>query len=337
MKDADTITLRLAYRPPLAWDELLAFLAPRTIQGVECIENGTYLRTISIGGRHGWVSVARPPGEDALIATVPSYFSSLLRPILSRLRGLFDLDADPATISAHFVADSLLGELVIRTPGLRVPGAWDGFELAVRAILGQQVSVKGASTLAGRLAARFGSAVETPHPALTLIGADASSLAAASVEDIARIGLPRSRAASIQSLAKVVCEGTLTLCPHGDALAAMAALKTVPGIGDWTAQYVALRALRWRDAFPAGDLGLRKAVGEGTPVSGRTLSERSEAWRPWRAYAAMYLWRSPGGEKTNVRIEALYENRKPHRRTASDRGCARPHRTIHEREGENSG
>ncbi|MDQ6705011.1 MAG: helix-turn-helix domain-containing protein, partial [Acidobacteriota bacterium] len=300
LRDADTITLRLAYRPPLAWDELLAFLAPRTIEGVERIENGAYRRTISIGGKLGWVSVRRQPDEHTLIATVPSHLASMLRPILSRLRGLFDLDADPAAISAHFVADSVLGEFVVRTPGLRVPGAWDGFELAVRAILGQQVSVKGASTLAGRLAARFGSPVETPYPALSLIGADASKLASASVEEIAGIGLPKNRAASLQSLAKAVCAGRLTLSIHADAQAEVAALKTVPGIGDWTAQYVALRALRWPDAFPAGDLGLRKAAGDGSPVSASALRERSEPWRPWRAYAAMYLWHSLGGEKTNA-------------------------------------
>ena len=295
LKDADTITLRLAYRPPLAWDEMLTFLAPRTIEGVEHIANGTYMRTISIGGKQGWVSVRRQRDEHALLATVPSHLSSSLRPILSRLRGLFDLDADPAAISAHFRTDSLLGGLVDRTPGLRVPGAWDGFELAVRAILGQQVIVRGASTLAGRLAARFGTTVETPYPTLSRVGPEAASLAAASVEDIAGIGLPMSRAASIQSLAKAVCAGHLTLSAHADAHAEMAALKAISGIGDWTAQYVALRALRWPDAFPAGDLGLRKAVGDGG-----VLLQRSEAWRPWRAYAAMYLWHSLGERKTNV-------------------------------------
>lgn len=300
LKDADTITLRLAYRPPLAWDQMLAFLAPRTIKGVEHIANGTYMRTVSIAGKRGWISVRPQPAENALIATVPSHLSSLLRPILSRLRGLFDLDADPAAISAHFHTDSLLREVVDRTPGLRVPGAWDGFELAVRAILGQQVSVRGASTLAGRLAARFGTAVDTPHAALSRIGPQAAGLAAASVEEIAKIGLPASRAATIQLLAKAACAGRLTLSTHADEHAEVAVLKAIPGIGDWTAQYIALRALRWPDAFPAGDLGLRKAVGDGTPVSGSALLERSEAWRPWRAYAAMYLWHSLGERKTNV-------------------------------------
>ncbi len=292
--DADTIALRLAYRPPLAWDEMLAFLAPRCIEGVEHIANGTYMRTVSIGATQGWIAVRKQPDEHALIATVPSHLSSLLRPILSRLRGLFDLDADPAAISAHFSTDALLGRLVDRTPGLRVPGAWDGFELATRAILGQQVSVRGASTLAGRLAARFGTPLATPHPALSLITAQPSCLAAASVADIAGIGLPASRAASIRSLAETVCAGRLKLSGYADSHAEVAALKAVPGIGDWTAQYVALRALRWPDAFPSGDLGLRKAVGEGAPVPGNALLQRSESWRPWRAYAAMYLWHSLG-------------------------------------------
>jgi AraC family transcriptional regulator of adaptative response / DNA-3-methyladenine glycosylase II len=289
---ADTIRLRLSYRPPFAWQELLGFLAPRMIEGVEAIADGMYMRTVSLGGKQGWVSVQQVPHENALIATVPSHLSPVLRSLLSRLRRLFDLDSDPAAISEQLGEDPLFIKLLESTPGLRIPGAWDGFELTVRAILGQQVTVRGASTLASRLTARFGSAVDTPHPALSFISPTAQAIAGAKVEAIAGIGLPRARAETIHTLARAVTDGALRLDGLADPFTEMETLQNLPGFGDWTVQYVAMRALAWPDAFPAGDLGLRKAFGRGTPIAERVLREKSDAWRPWRAYAAMYLWKT---------------------------------------------
>ncbi|HUS06092.1 MAG TPA: AlkA N-terminal domain-containing protein [Bryobacteraceae bacterium] len=287
----DVLTLRLSYRPPLAWEEMLQFLAPRMISGVEVVANGTYRRTVSLGDRQGWLEVQQQPGSNGLIARVPSCLSFILRPILSRLRRLFDLDADPVAIAAHLGRERLLAHSLQETPGLRVPGAWDGFELAMRAILGQQVTVKGASTLAGRLTERFGQSIETPFADLSIVSPSAATIAAATVEEIAAVGLPRTRAATLHTLAKAVSEGKLQLDGHADPFSEMETLQGLPGFGDWTVQYVAMRALAWPDAFPAGDLGLRKAFGRGIPVNERILREKSEAWRPWRSYAAMHLWK----------------------------------------------
>ena len=212
--------------------------------------------------------------------------------IAARLRRLLDLDLDPAVVASHLSQDPRLAPLVARHPGLRVPGAFDGFELTLRTILGQQVSVRGATTLAGRLAAALGAPIATDgHPRLTHLPVTADRVADAGVVTIASIGLPRTRAESIVAIARAIADGALPELadegPAADPEESMHRLRTFPGIGPWTATYVAMRALRWRDAFPEGDLALRKAMGS---ISAAQLRAESERWRPWRAYAAQHLW-----------------------------------------------
>jgi AraC family transcriptional regulator of adaptative response / DNA-3-methyladenine glycosylase II len=286
--DAPDLTLRLSLRPPLAWKALLAFLARRAIPGVESIVDGVYRRTLAIDGVPGHVAVRRGD-ETSLAATVALRAPAPLVAVVERLRRLFDLEADPGPIAAHLAGDPLLAPAVAAHPGLRVPGAWDGFELAVRAVLGQQVSVRGATTLAGRLAERFGEPCPgDPSGGLDRLFPRPERLARARVETI---GLPRTRADAIRALARAVADGALVLDGSADPQATREALRALPGVGDWTAAYVAMRALREPDAFPAGDLVLRRAVSRGGgTASAREVAARAEAWRPWRAYAALYLW-----------------------------------------------
>jgi AraC family transcriptional regulator of adaptative response / DNA-3-methyladenine glycosylase II len=238
--------------------------------------------------------VRRSPQGKWLDVTLPASLSAAAWTILTQLRALFDLDANPTSADAHLSADPLLRPSVRRHPGLRVPGAWTTFELAVRAVLGQQVSVAGASTLAGRLAAKFGRPVATPLPHLNRLTPSAREIAAASPRSIATIGLPGARAITLHELAKAAERGDLNFGPAATIEEAVAALRRVRGIGEWTAQYVAMRAWRFPDAFPAADLGVRKALA----APGRTLPsekqvlERATAWRPWRAYAALHLWQT---------------------------------------------
>jgi len=178
---------------------------------------------------------------------------------------------------------------------MRVPGAFDGFELGVRAILGQQISVAGARTLAGRFAAAFGEPIETPLPALTTVFPDAQRVADLSPARVAQIGVPSARARSLVALARTIADGGLVLAPTADIDAALERLRTLPGIGEWTAQYIAMRALAWPDAFPHTDLGIMKALGE---KDARRVLAASAAWRPWRAYAVMHLWQSLTKERT---------------------------------------
>ncbi|HUF27411.1 MAG TPA: AlkA N-terminal domain-containing protein, partial [Gemmatimonadaceae bacterium] len=290
----ETITLTLAYRPPFAWEALLAFLGPRATPGVEHVGGGTYARTIGIEGRAGWVALSpdrasrsrNGAGGGSIRADLSISLLPVLMPLIARLRALLDLDASPLDIDRHLMGVGL-AESVRRLPGLRVPGAVDGFELAVRAILGQQVTVRGATTLAGRLAKMVGEPIETGHSALTHLPVSAARVAECSAATLASIGMPRARAESLRHVARAVAHGTLRLEPGGDAASVARQMVELPGIGDWTAQYVGMRALRWPDAFPASDMGLRKAAGGATPARLRRMAER---WSPWRAYAAMHLW-----------------------------------------------
>jgi AraC family transcriptional regulator of adaptative response / DNA-3-methyladenine glycosylase II len=284
----DCLRLVLAYRPTYAWRPLLRFLAQRAIPGVECVAADTYSRTVAIGEHSGWVAVSSVAGRNLLAVELATSLVPALPAVLARLKGLFDTDARPDVIGRQLRGDELLADTVRRVPGLRVPGAFDAFELVVRAILGQQVSVRGASTLAGRLAERFGEPLATPQGCLNRAAPTAERLADERAGQIAKIGIPQARAESIRAVARAVARGQLELVPATN-LAAVDALVALPGIGDWTAQYVAMRALRWPDAFPASDLGLRKASGV---KSERELRKLSERWRPWRAYAAMYLWQT---------------------------------------------
>jgi AraC family transcriptional regulator of adaptative response / DNA-3-methyladenine glycosylase II len=234
------------------------------------------------------IEIAPIDGEPRLELRVDRAVVGSLVAIVERVRRMFDLNADPLQIAATFSRDPLLGERMSRRPGLRVPGAWSGFELAVRAILGQQVTVRAARTLAGRLVERFGMPIENPGHGLTHVFPRPDALASA---DFAGVGLTTARAATIRGLARAVVSGDLRLeAPLGldEAVVRLAAL---PGIGEWTAQYIALRAFGEPDAFPAADLGLRRALanGKGMP-STRELAQLSEAWRPWRSYAAIHLW-----------------------------------------------
>ena len=281
--EQQTLTCELAYIAPFDWNALLSFLQGRIGQGVEAVEGGRYLRTLAVGEARGWLSVAPTAGRDSLTVEVSLGLAAALRPILATIKRVFDLGASSDHIAAH------LGVLAADRPGLRVPGAFGGFEMGARAILGQQVSVAAASTLSGRFHRRFGDPAQTPHVALTHLAASTSRVASADPAELVALGILRSRAVSIVALARALEEGRLVLAAGSDPEVTMAQLRELPGVGEWTAQYIAMRALGWPDAFPHTDLGIRKALGS---VSPRRVLEMAEAWRPWRAYAAMHLWKS---------------------------------------------
>ncbi len=287
------VTLMLRYRPPYDWDGMIGFLAARAIPGVEVVTPERYARTIALDGAMGVVAVSRA-GGDQLAVTVRFPRLTALPSILSRVRRVFDLTADPETIAAHLSRDPDLARMVAARPGLRAPGAWDGLELGVRAILGQQITVPAAVKLAGRLTAEYGEALpaEWAGEGLTHAFPSAERLAAA---DIAAHGLmPGARARAISGLAAAVAADPELFGPRASLEAAVAALRALPGIGEWTAQYIAMRQLREPDAFPAADIGLMRALADADgvrPTPARLLA-RAEAWRPWRAYAALHLWAS---------------------------------------------
>jgi AraC family transcriptional regulator, regulatory protein of adaptative response / DNA-3-methyladenine glycosylase II len=283
------LRLTLAYRPPLDWRALLRFLSARAIPGVECVTGDTYQRTVRVGAHRGWLGVSPIAGRKLLAVDLATALAPALPGILARLRNLFDLDARPDLIAGQLALDPLLAPWVERHPGLRVPGAFDSFELGIRTILGQQVSVRGASTLAGRLVQQFGEAIETPFAYLKRIAPAPESLATARGTTLASVGLPPARAESLRSLASAIAHREIDLEPGVDPTAVVAKLVELPGIGPWTAEYIAMRALRWPDAFPATDLGLVKASGL---KCAKVLAKTAERWRPWRAYAAMHLWES---------------------------------------------
>jgi AraC family transcriptional regulator of adaptative response / DNA-3-methyladenine glycosylase II len=289
-REDGAVTLRLAHTLPYDWPAMLAFLGARAIPGVEAVEGGSYRRTAALDGAHGTVAV-RPAGEGALVATIRISRVSALPAVVGRLRRLLDLDADAAAIDGHLGRDPLLAGLVAARPGLRVPGAWDEFELAVRAILGQQVSVAAARTLAGRIAAAHGERIPgagAGGPALSFPGPE--RLAGANLEGL---GLTRARAAAVGGLARAVADDPALLRPGADLETTVDRLVTLPGIGRWTAQVIAMRAFREPDAFPDSDLGVVRALGRGARPAAAEILRRAEAWRPWRAYAAMHLWSAP--------------------------------------------
>jgi AraC family transcriptional regulator of adaptative response / DNA-3-methyladenine glycosylase II len=288
----DAIPLTLAYRAPFDWGALLAFLGARAVPGVERVAQETYLRTASVGEHTGWIAVTHEGG--ALRARVSPSLAKSLMPIVARLRRLFDLDARPDAIEAHLSRDKALRALVTRRPGLRVPGAFDSFEIATRAILGQQVSVRAARTLAERLVAAYGAPLASPHEGLARVFPGAARIAQANEGEIMSIGLTGARARTLVSLARAVATGRLRLEGRLDVDALIGELVALPGIGPWTAQYIAMRALGAPDAFPDGDLVLRRAL---DARSRRDVLARAEAWRPWRAYAAVHLWTSMAGDE----------------------------------------
>ncbi len=287
------IALSLPYRAPYDWDAMLNFLSARAIPGVEVIRNGAYLRTITLGGQAGWVAVKNDKNLCALRATVAFPVFKQLPIIIARLRRVFDLAADPVAIGAALSCDPFLAGMVAARPGLRVPGAWDGFEVAVRAVLGQQITVSAATRLAGKLVEGFGAKIPdgaTPAGLTHLFPAAAQLLN----QDIAQIGMPRARGAAIANIAAASCADPKLFDPGLKPEDAILRLRALPGIGEWTAQYIAMRAMRESDAFPSGDIALMRALGVNkTERTGASqLISRAEVWRPWRAYAALHLWTS---------------------------------------------
>lgn len=282
---------RLAYRPPYDWDALIGFLAARATPGVELADAARYRRTISLAGHKGTIEAGPAHGKNHLELRIRFPEPRLLLLVVERARRIFDLGADPGEIGKQLRRDTRLRPLVSARPGLRVPGAWDGFELAVRAVLGQQVSVKGATTLAGRLAHAFGQPMNgLGHEELPVLFPAPETLAEA---ELTRIGLPRARADAIRELARATLDGRVAFDSSAGLEGFADRMTALPGIGAWTAQYVAMRALGEPDAFPAGDLGLRKALERGgRQMKPAELEREAEAWRPWRAYAAMHLWTS---------------------------------------------
>jgi AraC family transcriptional regulator of adaptative response / DNA-3-methyladenine glycosylase II len=284
--ERDGVVLRLAYRPPYDWRGVLDFLAARAVPGVERVDARGYARTVRCGGAHALVCVRPLKDRHALELRVRGAAPAHLFALACAARRCFDLAADPARVARALQRDRLLAPLVKRRPGLRIPGAWDAFECCVRAVLGQQVSVAAGRTFASRLVARAGAPIDGGSDGLTHLFPSPEALAAA---DLGGLGLTRARVAAVQVLARAAADGVLALdAPAEEVTASLAAL---PGIGAWTAQYVALRALGEPDAFPSGDLVLRRMAGSGgTALTERALHARAEAWRPWRGYAAVQLW-----------------------------------------------
>jgi AraC family transcriptional regulator of adaptative response / DNA-3-methyladenine glycosylase II len=288
------VTILLRYRPPYDWAAMSSYLQARAIPGVEVISGDEYARTIEIGGLRGTVSV-RPVGGAALRATIRFPKLPALPAIIARLRRLFDLAADPGAIGAALAEDPALAPLIAARPGLRVPGAWDGFELAIRAVLGQQITVTAATSLAGKLVAAYGEPLAANGlggNGLSHIFPRPERLAKA---DLSALGVPKQRAAALSALAAAVLADPQIFGARGNLEDAIVRLRALPGVGEWTAQYIAMRELREPDAFPAADIGLMRAMSDadGHRPGPRELLARAERWRPWRAYAAHHLWASP--------------------------------------------
>jgi AraC family transcriptional regulator of adaptative response / DNA-3-methyladenine glycosylase II len=294
---------RLNYRPPFHGQAMLDFLAPRATPGVEQVEGSVYRRTIAANGFEGYFEVSLDQEHDALVARIDFPDPRSLFGIVERIRAMFDLNADWASIVKTLHCDPLLSRSAHAEPGIRVPGCWNGFELAMRAILGQQVTVRGATSLAGRLVSAFGKKFDGPN-GLTHLFPSAEVLAKYKLEGV---GLTGARAETIRALARVVAAGKIKFEGVVDSEEFLRRLCEIPGIGAWTAQYIAMRALGEPDAFPSSDLGLLRALAVSRP---RELERLSEPWRPWRAYAAMYLWRTDGqknagkGPERRKRVEA---------------------------------
>jgi AraC family transcriptional regulator of adaptative response / DNA-3-methyladenine glycosylase II len=293
---ANAFSVQLPYRLPFDWDRMLEFFSARATPGVEHVQDGRYLRAISIGDVRGIVDVYT--AGDHLLLSLHGTGTNVLFSIVQRVRGMFDLDASTHDISQVLSGDAMLRRLLKKNPGVRVPGSWDGFELTVRAILGQQVSVRAATTLAGRIADRYGERIDIPVAGLVdapdRLFPEAKKLVRARLESLGIIG---SRAQTIRSLSRAVVDGKLSFDAAERPDSLCSSLKEIKGIGDWTAEYVAMRAMKDPDAFPASDLGLLRAFDKpgARRMRPRELINRAEAWRPWRAYAALLLWGSENG------------------------------------------
>ena len=292
---------RLCYRPPYDWPQVIGFLAARATPGVEAVEGGRYQRTIAIGKTTGTIAIAPAAEGSALMLDVRVGDPRALLAIVERVRLMFDLGADPSLIAQQLSGDDLLRRAAAAHAGIRTPGAWDAFEITVRAILGQQISVKAATTIAGRIAERWGSAIESGECGVNRLFPTPEQLAEAPLEEA---GITSSRARTLRSLAREVRDGRIVF----NGASTVDSLRAIPGIGEWTAQYVAMRALNEPDAFPSGDLVLRRMAGD---CSARELERRSEAWRPWRAYAVMLLWQAARDREQQARRTPRAYDKRP--------------------------
>lgn len=289
-----TYTLLLPYQPPWQWQQFHQHFALRAVPGLEALTPGSYARGFYIDGASGWLRVSPLPGQNALELRCNLSAPERLSALEQRVRRMFDLDAEPQAIALHLSGDELLAPLVQRNPGLRLPVAFDPFEQAVRAIVGQQVTVKAAVTIVGRLVQRVGAPLQIPGaPVISHLFPSPEALAEA---DLTGIGMPGKRVQCLQHFAARVADGSLQLSLADGSAALIERLCSLPGIGPWTAEYIALRAFGEADAFPASDLGLLKApVWGAAGIDARRLTSRAEAWRPWRAYAAVHLWHNYAG------------------------------------------
>lgn len=286
--------LHLPYHAPWSWQQFHDHYRLRALAGVECLSADSYSRSFVLDGHTGWFRVRPHPQEPLLELHHSLSASACLPALIARVRRMFDLDAEPLRIAAHFAGDELLGPLVARNPGLRLPAAFDPFEQAVRAIVGQQVTVKAAVTISGRLVARLGQPLsEAPDALIERLFPSPAAIAEANLDGI---GMPTKRVHCLQHFARQVASGALVLEMTGGSTELIERLRALPGIGAWTAEYIALRAFAAVDAFPASDLGLLKApLWGGAGITARQLQARAEAWRPWRAYAATHLWHNYAG------------------------------------------
>lgn len=282
-EEADTFTCHLSFRPPYDWKAMLDFLRPRACPGVEFVDDEKYMRTVLIDDVSGWISVSMDKKPSTLSVVLSASLAPKFLQVLSRLKRLFDLHANPEVI------DERLGKLATENRGLRVPGACDSYEIAVRAILGQLVSVQTASNFARKVAEKYGTRIETPHPELYLATPQANAIARARTSDLMAMGIMEDRSNALINFSRVYAQGKLHLHPGADYETTVAELMVLPGIGRWTAEYIAMRCLAYPDAFPFGDLGIKKAL---SLSSHRELKIAVEQYRPWRAYAAMHLWKT---------------------------------------------
>ena len=290
---AAPVMLHISYRPPYDWEAMLAYLSARAIDGMEFVEHGIYRRIVSHEGEHGMVAVAHAPDRNALMATIRVPCVRALQAIVTRVRHLFDVGADVDTITSHLAKDKTLAPLIASRPGLRTPGCWDGFELAVRAVLGQQITVEAARQLGSKLVLLCGDPVR--HAADPRLARTFPSARCLATVDLSAIGMPQSRRATLKALAQAAVANPRLFEPGPHWVRSkdsIAQLRAIRGIGEWTAQYIALRALREPDAFPATDIGILRGAArlDGVSLTAPQLIQRAEAWRPWRAYAAQYLW-----------------------------------------------
>jgi len=289
-----TALLELPFKAPYDWPRVLRFFGGRATPGVEAVEDGVWHRAIDWNGDSGVLNVRKHPKKRCIVATIEGAASRHADSLAAPIARMFDLQADPKAIDADLAADPWLAPLVAAVPGLRVPGAWSAFELVVRAIVGQQVSVKAATTIIGRIVQRAGQRIEG-HPHETTAWRFPTPAALADV-DLEKIGMPGKRIAALQGFARAVASGEVPVDAVGNAPVDVAQLRAsllaLPGIGPWTVEYVAMRAWRDADAWPAWDLVLMQSIVARDPALVRPNQQRArtDAWRPWRAYAAMHLW-----------------------------------------------